>query len=300
MAPLDQGFSPDGNYAYATDDAMVFDLMATKQLGFNTIRKHVKMEPRRWYYHTDRLGLLVWQDLPARDDGGSDDGWEFWMKEMLDAIHARQNYASIVQWTTFNEGWGQNGLKGSKITRKTVQAVQKADPTRVITDASGGRNVCSTTKRIAHFWSGGCYGNVTDMHHYSMPDRQLEFLQKVSKDSDKRKSLVFGEYGGVLLKSRGHEWYPSRSHGYAEVQTRRELELMFDEYADKLVEAIDEFGISGAVYTQITDVETECNGLLTYDRIFKVDPRNIAESNSKVINHFKKRHASAGDTSSIK
>ena len=298
MATLDQGFSPDGNYAYATDEALIYDLIATKKLGFNTIRKHVKMESRRWYYHTDRLGILVWQDLPSRDLNGNIPGeYELWLEEMTNAIQIRKNAASIIQWVTFNEGWGQSASNNPNITRETVKMVQTLDPTRLVTDASGGRNVCNSSNGDrAHFWTGGCYGDITDVHHYSLPAQQLEHLQNVTRDCDPNKALVLGEYGGVLLVPRGHEWLPSKSHGYSAAHTRRELEQIYDQYAEKLVEAIDLYGISAAVYTQITDVETECNGFLTYDRIFKVHPTAIAYSNKKVIQHFSRKHSPSSTT----
>jgi hypothetical protein len=298
MATLDQGFSPDGNYAYATDEALVYDLIATKKHGFNTIRKHVKMESRRWHYHTDRLGILVWQDLPSRGfDGDTPGDYEVWAEEMTDAIQTRQNAASIIQWVTFNEGWGQSASSSPYITRQTVKMVQTLDPTRLVTDASGGRNVChSSSSDDAHFWSGGCYGDITDVHHYSLPEGQLEHLHNVTRDYDPDKALVLGEFGGVMLAPRGHEWLPTKSHGYSTAHTRRELEQVYGQYAEKLVEAIDLYGISAATYTQITDVETECNGFLTYDRISKVDPKTIASSNKKVIEHFSRMHSPSSTT----
>ncbi|CAB9497306.1 family 2 [Seminavis robusta] len=296
LATLDQGFSPDGNYAYATDEAMAFDIKAHKQLGFNTIRKHVKMESRRWYYHCDRLGILVWQDLPSRTTFlQRTTGWKSWWNESSRALRARRNHPSIVQWIAFNEGWGQEYPPSPNLTKTIVQAIQEIDSTRLVTDASGGRNVCAndTNNGDVNHWVGGCVGHVTDAHVYCPPDQLVDKLQKIARHhKNTNMAYVLGEFGGVLLKSLGHEWAPDRSHGGSQVKTHGELEELYHAFAEAIIVSIDEMGLSGGVYTQITDVETECNGLLTYDRIMKVDPAAIAASNAKVIQHFQEHVAS--------
>jgi len=312
MAVLDQGFSPDGNYVYANEEALLYDLTMTKQMGFNTIRKHMKMESRRWYYHADRLGLLVWQDLPSRRTQANETGWDSWVEEMTMAIQARQNAPSIIQWTAFNEGWAQNydntnseqnhslqklQDQTNTITQQTVQKLQTLDPTRLITDASGGRNVCHQKPLDDyHFWAGGCFGNNTDFHTYCEPDQLLDGLHHVAMDSDPNKAFVLGEYGGILLIHQNHEWYPSRSHGQNKVDTQTQLQDKYDQYAYKIQQAIDHLGLSAAVYTQLTDVETECNGLLTYDRLLKIDIQRIHAINTRVIRHFERRQYSSSMT----
>jgi beta-galactosidase/beta-glucuronidase len=285
MATLDQGFSPDGNYAFATDEALAYDILVHKQMGFNAVRKHVKFEPRRWYYHTDRLGLLVWQDLPSRmSTEVGEDTFQEWSGEAARGISARRNAPSIIQWQTYNEGWGQNTIDPS-FTEATVKLVSNLDPSRLVDDASGGRNVCP---QGGDKWVGGCFGHVTDVHMYPQPDFRGSKGHNVTA-RDPKKALVLGEYGGTLFVPLGHEWSVGACHGYATVTSRTDLAALYNTYADQIVDLIDKFGLSAAVYTQITDVETECNGLLTYDRIFKVKPELIAASNAKVISHFKRR-----------
>ncbi len=283
---LDQGYWPDGVYAAPTDEALRSDLEAAKRLGFNLVRKHVKMEPRRWYRHADELGLLVWQDLPHKSShaGVGDAVYEQWLSGMTRAVAARRGHPSIAQWVCYNEGWGQDP---GATTAHTVAAVRASDPFttnssgRLVEDASGGRGCANSTSK----WVGGCYGDATDVHHYSAPDWGDDASRNVS-GRDRAKTLALGEFGGIALTPPGHEWAPGGCKDtYAPVASRGALASLYEEYAREVVDMIAQnfSALSAAVYTQITDVETECNGLLTYDRLLKADPARIRAANEALI-----------------
>jgi hypothetical protein len=257
--PLDQGYWPDGLYTAPTDDALKYDIEITKQLGFNTTRKHVKVEPARWYYHCDKLGLIVWQDMPSGDKSVAPNQGEVTRtaeakqnheaeyKAMIDAL---RNHPSIVMWVVFNEGWGQYDTV--RITNWTKQY----DPTRLANPASG--------------WNDFPAGDVIDMHKYPAPG---------APPLQPNRAAVLGEYGGLGLAVPGHMW--QKEHwGYkgvrnGEVLTRQYVRMMMDAYKLR-----DTDGLNAAIYTQITDVETEANGLLTYDRaVIKVDTAQIVLAN---------------------
>jgi hypothetical protein len=255
VGTLDQGFWPDGCYTAPTDEALAYDLQVHKQLGFNTVRKHVKVEPRRWYYHADRLGLLVWQDMPSGDNNDAAVQNQFQL-ELQHLVLGRRNHPSIIQWQIFNEGWGQ---ASDDWTKELVDFVQGLDPYRIIDDASGGK-------------CGGCYGNVTDMHHYSPP-------ASPSPDPDKDIAALLGEYGGVLLAVADHQWAPGKCHGYRTVNSTTELTNVYVSYIDTIQQLKVQPGLSASIYTQITDVETECNGVMTYDRITKFDSNRTRTAN---------------------
>lgn len=258
--PLDQGWWPDGLYTAPTDEALQYDIIKTKELGFNMIRKHVKVEPARWYAHCDRLGILVWQDMPNGDKGPQwqnhdyFNGTEFnrspesekiyrneW-KEIMDYLYS---VPSIVVWVPFNEAWGQ--FKTEEIAEWT----KSYDPSRLVNAASGG-NFYRT-------------GDIVDLHNYPGPAMYLYDAQRVN---------VLGEYGGIGLAVEKHLWKPDNNWGYVKFKNSKQATDQYVEYAEQLKKMV-KAGFSAAIYTQTTDVEGEVNGFLTYDR--KVDKMNIEE-----------------------
>ena len=269
--PLDQGWWPDGLYTAPTDEALAFDVRKTKDWGFNMIRKHVKVEPARWYYHCDRLGILVWQDMPSgewtspwqnqryfegtereRSAASEANFRKEWQAEM-DYLYSNP---CVVVWVPFNEGWGQ--FKTLEIATWTKQH----DPTRLVNAASGG-----------NFFPGA--GDILDLHNYPQPALYLYDTKSVN---------VLGEYGGIGLAVEGHLWAPDRNWGYIKFTSPKEVTDEYVKYALQLQEMVSR-GFSAAVYTQTTDVEIEVNGLMTYDRrVDKVDIPRIREINQQIIN----------------
>jgi hypothetical protein len=253
LGPLDQGWWPDGLYTAPTDEALRFDIEYTKKIGLNLIRKHVKVEPARWYYHCDKLGMLVWQDMPNGnlqpnqpnnlrvEPGGPDaarpaDSAAQFEAELKELIHAFRVYPSIVAWVPFNEGWGQYD------TARIEQMVRQLDSSRIVNAVSG--------------WTDRNVGDMRDVHHY--PGPALE-------PAGKGRVAVLGEFGGISMPVQGHLWATDRNWGYATKQQRSEL---FDYYRSLFVNSRGLLGqgMSAAIYTQTTDVEIEVNGYLTYDR----------------------------------
>lgn len=274
--PLDQGWWPDGLYTAPSDEALAFDIQKTKDFGFNMIRKHVKVEPARWYWHCDRLGMLVWQDMPSIEDNhenvwgnraydtGTDypvtqEGKDNYYKEWGEVIAAFKGFPCIVVWVPFNEGWGQFD------TEDVVQFTRAQDPTRLINYASGGNFV-------------HCSGDILDLHNYPHPEMYLY---------DKEYINVLGEYGGIGWPVEGHLWQPDRNWGYVQFKSADEVLDTYEKYADMLIDLIDD-GFAGAIYTQTTDVEIEVNGLMTYDRkVVKLDEERLSSINRKVIESMK-------------
>jgi hypothetical protein len=251
IGPLDQGWWPDGLYTAPTDEALKWDLDMMKTFGFNMVRKHVKIEPARWYYWADRLGLLVWQDMPSmRMDSSAEQRTQFeWeLEQMVDELG---NHPSIILWVVFNEGWGQYD------TVRLTQKVMAQDPSRLVSCASG--------------WTDYPVGHLIDKHSYPAPGGVAP--------TDTRAS-VCGEFGGIGMRVPGHMWNPN-SWGYTMVSTGEELAQLYDAYLQQLAGLRDEVGLSAGVYTQITDVEVEINGLITYDRkVVKADAAAIRRSNA--------------------
>ncbi len=227
---LDQGWWPDGLYTAPTDAALRADLETIKGLGFNLIRKHVKVEPERWYYDADRLGMLVWQDMPSGDID-SDAGRREYAAELARIVDARRNHPSIVMWVPFNEGWGQHD------TRATVAWLRRHDPTRLVDGASG--------------WTDRGVGDVSDVHAYPGPDIPAR---------DPHRALVLGEFGGLGLPLAGHTWVDANNWGYRRFGDRDSLWAAYRDLIGK-VRALSARGLSAAVYTQATDVEIEVNGV---------------------------------------
>ncbi|MBX3745851.1 MAG: DUF4965 domain-containing protein [Verrucomicrobiae bacterium] len=257
FGPLDQGFWPDGLYTAPTDEALRYDIEVTRQFGFNMARKHVKIEPARWYYWADRLGLLVWQDMPSGDRyiGSRDPDitrspesgaqFEAELRAMVDGFY---NHPSIVMWVPYNEGWGQWD------TCRIADLVRSWDPTRLVNSASG--------------WTDRGCGDVHDIHAYPGP---------AVPPVEARRAVVLGEFGGLGLPIAGHTWQDERNWGYRSYTTREDLTEAYLALIRKLHPLTGTPGLAAAVYTQTTDVEIEVNGLLTYDRaILKFDPALLA------------------------
>jgi beta-galactosidase/beta-glucuronidase len=272
--PLDQGWWPDGLYTAPTEDALIFDIIKTKEMGFNMIRKHIKVEPARWYYECDKLGILVWQDMPSGDLGnqwepnlGTMGGTEknrtpeseaIYRKEWTAIMKTLHNFPSIVVWTPFNEAWGQ--FKTIEIADWTKQN----DPSRLVNSASGGN----------HFIAG----DIVDLHHYPNPAMPRPDLFGPTH------AIVLGEFGGLGLPVKEHLWQDKDNWGY---QTFKNPEEMFDKYASFLVtmETLIKKGLSAAVYTQTTDVEQETNGLMTYDRkVIKMPAVKLKQATDRLYN----------------
>ncbi|MGW4489051.1 glycoside hydrolase family 2 protein [Amycolatopsis sp. NPDC004368] len=268
--PLDQGYWPDGGYTAPSDDALRFDLEKTKELGFNFVRKHVKVEPARWYHWADRLGLLVWQDMPSLvvsfdgPPGPAPDpvpeGKERFEAELREMVRQLRNVPSIIAWVPFNEGWGEFD------TARIADLVKELDPTRLVA-ANSGVNCCFSRPDVGA-------GDIYDDHTYVGPG--------APRVQDHR-ALVDGEYGGLGLVLDDHRW-PGPPNAYEMTADADQLTHRYSEISTRLESLIGELGLSGAVYTQTTDVENEVNGLLTYDRrVTKLDAETAALRNRAVI-----------------
>ncbi len=261
--PLDQGFWPDGIYTAPTDEALRYDIEMTKALGMNLARKHVKVEPERWYYWCDKLGLLVWQDMPSAQVGeaktdkvrsGREEAAQQFETEMKAMIEQHWNHPCIVMWVPFNEGWGQYD------TPRVAEMVKKLDPTRLVNEASG--------------WTDRGSGDVKDIHSYPGP--------AVPKLEEKR-AVVLGEFGGLGLPVKGHTWQDEKNWGYRSFKTSEELTAAYLGLLQKLHPMTGEQGLCAAVYTQTTDCEVEVNGLMTYDRaMVKMDQAAITAAAKKL------------------
>ncbi len=259
VGPLDQGWWPDGLYTAPTDEALRYDIEITKKLGFNMARKHVKVEPARWYYWCDKLGLLVWQDMPSGDAyiGRNDpdikrspqSAAQFEM-ELKNVITQFGNHPSIVVWVPFNEGWGQYD------TGRIVDYIKTIDPSRLVINTSG--------------WSDRGVGDIHDIHAYPGP---------AMPDPEKKRAIVLGEFGGLGLPLEGHTWQNSNNWGYRSYKNADELTLAYTNLFRALLPMVGK-GLSAAVYTQTTDVEVEVNGLMTYDRaVIKMDSEKVNRIN---------------------
>jgi len=248
MGPLDQGFWPEGLYTAPTDEALRYDLEVTQRLGFNMTRKHVKVEPARWYTYCDRMGLLVWQDMPHAHRAPKER--EHFERELDRMVDALSNHPSIIMWVVFNEGWGQYD------TERLTAHVKQRDPSRLVSNASG--------------WTDKDVGDIIDMHKYPGPG---------SPKPEPTRAAVLGEFGGLGLVVDGHTW-TQQNWSYQGTAGRDHLTYSYLDLLRQVWDLRDAAGLSAAVYTQITDVETETNGLLTYDRsVLKVDAPLVAAAN---------------------
>lgn len=268
FGPLDQGWWPDGLYTAPTDEALLYDVQKTKDLGFNMIRKHVKVEPARWYMHCDQVGMIVWQDMPSGDKSPewqmhnyftgverlrSKESEENFRKEWKEVIDYLYSYPSIAVWVPFNEAWGQ--FKTKEISDWT----KNYDPTRLVNPASGGNHYT--------------VGDMLDLHHYPNPTLYLY---------DAQRATVLGEYGGIGWAIKDHLWEPDRNWGYVQFDNEKEVTDEYIKYAEQLKQLIRQ-GFSAAVYTQTTDVEVEVNGLMTYDReIIKMNESRVRKVNQEI------------------
>lgn len=271
--PLDQGWWPDGLYTAPTDEALLYDIIKTKDWGFNMIRKHVKVEPARWYYHCDREGMLVWQDMPSGDMGNQWAPHEYnggtdkkrtaasianYYKEWKDIMDLCISNPSVVVWVPFNEAWGQFD------TEKVTEWTAEYDPSRLVNPASGGNHRAT--------------GDILDLHNYPGPRMFLYDPQRVN---------VLGEYGGIGLPLEGHLWQTDRNWGYIQFKDKNAVTAEYVKYANELKGMVDR-GFAAAVYTQTTDVEGEVNGLMTYDRKeIKINEADVKRVNQEVIRQMK-------------
>ena len=283
LGPLDQGYWPDGLYTPPTDEAMRRDVELVKRLGCNMLRKHVKVEPARYYYYCDRLGLIVWQDMPnggraqtgleatlsmafnprhrdnfalrrfGREKVASREDYRRELSELIDALY---NFTCIGVWVPFNEGWGQFDAKA------TSEWLSSYDPSRLVDHASG--------------WYDQGSGNFTSRHIYALA------LKPIPPEKDR--ALALTEYGGYSLKVEGHLWNPDAEYGYKKFTTS---EALTDAYLNLLNTELKPWidaGLSAAIYTQTTDVEVEVNGYVTYDRaVEKMDFEKVTEVHKKLI-----------------
>jgi hypothetical protein len=249
VGPLDQGFWPDGIYAAATDEALRYDVEITRKLGFNASRKHVKVEPDRWYYWCDKLGLMIWQDMPSGNNKTPEARKQFEV-ELRRLVEGRRNHPSIIMWVVFNEGWGQYD------TERLVSWVKEMDPGRLVNNASG--------------WTDKKVGDVNDVHSYPNPK---------CPPPEEARAACLGEFGGLGLGLDGHTW--KKEHwGYQGMASQDELSRRYEVILRDVYKLRDAPGLNAAIYTQITDVEVECNGLLTYDRaVIKPDLERVAAVN---------------------
>jgi Glycosyl hydrolases family 2, sugar binding domain/Glycosyl hydrolases family 2/Glycosyl hydrolases family 2, TIM barrel domain/Concanavalin A-like lectin/glucanases superfamily len=258
FGPLDQGFWPDGIYTAPTDNALKSDIEQEKALGFNMVRKHIKVERARWYYWADKLGILVWQDMPSCNSYTGNpsppavDPIQF-ITELTNMVEKHWNSPAIIMWDIFNESQGQentSGGVGQTNTAYLVSLVKSLDPSRLVNQASGG--------------SYYGVGDVLDNHSYPDPGNPSSTTQAV----------VDGEFGGVALYITNHTWAPGGGEGSA--TNADDLASQFESFCNELGLYVQNDGLSAAVYTQTTDVETELNGLYTYDRaVRKPDPNRI-------------------------
>ena len=250
VGTLDQGFWPDGIYTAPTDAAMRSDIAFLKKSGFNLIRKHVKVEPDRWYYWCDKIGMLVWQDMPSGNNATADGRRDF-ESELFHMVDHLNNHPSIIVWVLFNEGWGQYD------TESLANWIKEMDPTRLVDNASG--------------WTDMHAGDLADMHNYPGPD---------APSPDLHRAAVLGEYGGLGLVIPDHTWSPIHSWGYVMLTNSQDLDTRYTTMLKNVWRLHVLRGLNAAVYTQTADVETECNGLQTYDRaVAKIPPSVLSAAN---------------------
>jgi len=265
LGTLDQGWWPDGLYTAPTDEALAYDILKTKELGFNAIRKHVKVEPARWYYHCDRLGILVWQDMPNGDMQGiraangererKAQSVHQYKTELRSIMDQHINSPSIVIWVPFNEGWGQFN------TFEICNWISHYDPSRLVDGPSGWIDFPGA-------------GHIQDIHKYPGPD-----MPAYKEDN---RALVLGEFGGLGLPLEDHIWQEKENWGYRYYKSWEKLQEAYIKLIDQIPDLIEK-GLSAAIYTQTTDVEIEVNGLITYDRdVIKMDVETIQKKNKSL------------------
>ncbi|MET8043602.1 AbfB domain-containing protein [Micromonospora sp. NPDC005215] len=278
VGTLDQGFWPDGLYTAPTDAALAFDLQKHKDLGFNMVRKHIKVEPQRWFYHADRLGLLVWQDIPsltAQDIDPTDAQQAQFETEAREIVDEHRSSPAVIAYTPYNEGWGERSLAD---TRRVAQNIKNQDPTRLVNPHSG-HNCCQSLGNPGN-------GDIDDWHVYLGPDSPVPSSNRIA---------VLGEFGGLGLHTPGHEYSPSG--GFFAYEWQTSSSALTDRYVG-LVQGSQNLmigkGLSASIYTEITDLEGELNGFLTYDRqVVKMDQARVRAANTALINASKTIGSSA-------
>ncbi|MEU5716306.1 LamG-like jellyroll fold domain-containing protein [Streptomyces sp. NPDC020403] len=276
LAQLDQGFYPDGLNTAPSDAALVFDLKAQKDLGFNSVRKHIKVEPARWYYHADQLGLLVWQDFVSGDITG-EKGQKAFLDQGAEMMEQLHNYPSIGAWIVFNEGWGEWDRTE---TGKIAEKVRAADPSRVV-NAHSGVNCCNSKGDSGK-------GDIIDHHDYNNTDPAFP---------DGNRAAIDGEHGGFTLRMPGHMWPGAPTAIYSGVADKDALTAKYVDNTRTYYLDAARAELSGSIYTQVTDLENELNGLWTYDRReIKVDPAKVRKINQEVI----AAGAAAGERDALK
>ena len=268
VGPLDQGFWPDGIYTAPTDAALKSDLQQEKALGFNMVRKHIKVEPDRWYYHADQLGLLVWQDMPSMKTDWPENGGQptpaartNFESELHRMIDLHKSFTSIVTWVPFNEGWGDYEVG------RIADEVKGWDPSRLV-NAESGVNCCASEPDSGR-------GDMFDDHTYTGPGSPVPSATRAAVD---------GEYGGLGLHTAGHEFDPAGSFAYEMEPDSATLTARYAQLQQTLLQAERQCGVSAGVYTQTTDVEKEINGFSTYDRqVVKMDTAKVRAANQELI-----------------
>jgi len=274
IGPLDQGWWPDGLYTAPTDTAIQFDIHMLKDMGFNMLRKHVKVESARYYYWCDKLGLAIWQDMPSamtadratgvKKNSPTDaifpaeaaGGFRRELEALVSNLH---NTPSIIAWVPFNEGWGEHD------TNEILRWVKSLDPSRLVDGPSG--------------WQDRYFGDLKDMHSYPGPDMFPAMSDRVS---------VLGEFGGLGYPVEDHLWWTDkRNWGYRTYQTQGALQSAYEQLIVKLRPLV-KAGLAAAIYTQTTDVEGEVNGLVTYDRkLIKFDSKKLLRMHRELIESAK-------------
>ena len=270
MGPLDQGYWPDGIYTAPTDEALRWDIEETKKWGFNMIRKHIKVEPERWYYHCDKIGILVWQDMPSTFGERTEADKTQFEKELNEMIKGHWNHPSIVNWVVFNEHWGLYDVK------RLTEYVMAADPTRLVTGNSG---IDARKPSIDYE-----VGHIKDNHSYRPPSVPLISSERATAN---------GEYGAIGYLVDGHVWNPKGPWVHYNYKGKEEATAEYEKFIVQINDYIKR-GLSAAIYTQWTDVESEMNGLYTYDRkIIKLDKDRVAKANRST---YQKSELSKGQT----
>lgn len=268
VGTLDQGFWPDGLYTAPTDAALAYDLQKHKDLGFNMVRKHIKVEPARWYYHADRLGLLVWQDVPSTptsDANRTPAQIAQFETEAREIIDEHRFSPAVITYVPFNEGWGEWNLED---TKRVTTALKNYDPTRLM-NAHSGYNCCASKGDPGT-------GDIIDWHVYTGPDAPRPSSTRVS---------ALGEFGGIGLRNPGHEYSPNgQFFAYEQVFSTAQLNDRYTGMVRDVRQLMTTKGVSAYVYTEITDVEGEYNGLFTYDRrVQKVDTAQVRAAHQDLI-----------------
>ncbi|NNG34810.1 LamG-like jellyroll fold domain-containing protein [Nakamurella aerolata] len=268
LSTLDQGYWPDGVYTAPTDQALAWDIQQTKNLGFNTIRKHIKVEPARWYYYADRIGMMVWQDMPSaftsrNAESTSKRVTDQWESELRTMIDQHSMFSSIIGWIPFNEGWSEWNLDD---TARVGRNIKQQDPSRLL-NVHSGMNCCQSL-------GDSKVGDIIDWHQYTGP---------AAPSPDATRAAIDGEHGGFSLSVAGHIWPGGSVNPYGEVGSSKELTDAYVGNTAKLIGLARE-KLSGSVYTQLTDLEGEVNGFYTYDRrVSKMDEKRVREINLALI-----------------